>query len=159
MAIVLGLNAKAYIKDPLAAARLAWPATGSAPDLNELTNVTDVTVNLSKSEADITTRTSGGYRATVGTLKEGEISFDMLWDTADPRFQEVFDAWDNSTSLSCAFLDGDSATADTQGLWADFAVITFEKQEPLEEAQRVSVTLKITIVSGNPAPEWITVAV
>ena len=58
MAIVLGLNAKLL--------RGAAGSTGST----EVKNVKDLTLNLESGEADVTTRATGGWRATAGTLKE-----------------------------------------------------------------------------------------
>jgi len=59
MALVLGMNAKAYY------------GTAGSTASNEITNIMDVTVNLETGEADVTTRAASGWRNTVGTLKEG----------------------------------------------------------------------------------------
>jgi predicted secreted protein len=144
--IVLGLDAKLYRN------------TGNyaSPTWVEVENVKDVTLGLSKSEADVTTRKNGGWRAIVGALKEGVVSFEMLWDTADTDFQAFLDAWLNDTSIEVLCLDGSVSAGGSEGLRATFSVIQFERQEPLEEAIKVAVTIKPTYADN--APSWHIVA-
>jgi hypothetical protein len=42
-----------------------------------------VTLNLEAGEAEVTTRANSGWRATVATLKEASVEFEMVWDTGD----------------------------------------------------------------------------
>jgi hypothetical protein len=65
----LGIKAKMYFGE----AGTAGVPTG------ELSNVTDVTITLDASEADVTTRDNDGFRATIAGLKECTIEFDMLY--------------------------------------------------------------------------------
>jgi hypothetical protein len=123
---------------------------------NEVENVKDVTLNLEAGEADVTTRGNAGWRATVATLKDGSIEFDMVWDTEDDDFAALRDAFLNRSAVELAVMDGDIAATGSQGLRATFAVTKFSRNEPLEEAITVSVTVKPTY-SENP-PEWMTVA-
>lgn len=161
MATKLGIDARAYYLPT--GERATWGAagadgihSGSAPSgLTEMTNVKDVTLTLNKGEADVTTRGANGWRLMRGTLKEGEIQFESIWDPSDAVFAKLFGAWLNNTTIAMAFLDGDKATAGTQGLWADFDVTGFEKKEPLEEAQTASITVKPT--KSEVAPEWVKV--
>ena len=64
----------------------------------------------------------------------------MLWDTADANFTAIKDAFFNGTSVEFAVMDGDIATAGSQGLRASMAITAFSRNEPLEEAMSVSVT-------------------
>lgn len=154
MGFKLGLDAKIYRQT--SGTRAAWPATESAPNLSEITNVRDVTVNMTKAEADATTRGSGGWKQTVATLKDASVDFEMVWDTADTHFTAIQESFTSqNTSIALAILDGVSTVEDTQGLWADFMVTGFEKQEPLEGVQMVKVTVKPTY--SAVAPAWITV--
>lgn len=137
MAHVLGMNCKAYY------------GTAGSTASNELTNVRDVTLNLETAEADVTTRGNSGWRAMTATLKEGTAEFEMVWDTSDAGFTAVKDAWLNSTSIALAFLDG----AGGSGLDADFSITNFSREEPLEEAVKVSVTAKLTY--STRAPQWV----
>jgi len=161
MALSLGMNAKMYFLST--GTRATWGTAdgdgvheGAAPgNLTEMGNVRDVTLNLEQGEADATTRTNNGWRATEPTLKEGSVEFEMVWDHADPAFVKFFKAWLNRTVIACAALDGDKAVADVEGLWADFKVISFTKNEPLEDVQLVSVTIKPAY--SAVAPEWVRV--
>jgi hypothetical protein len=137
MAIKLGMNCKAYY------------GVAGATATNLMPNVTDVTLNLEKGEADVTTRGNSGWRATVGTLKEGSAEFEMIWDTAEAGFAAIKDAYFNDTAIALAFLDGVSG----EGLDADFTVTNFTRTEPLEEAVKASVTVKPTY--STRAPEWV----
>ena len=145
MAVKLGLDAKLFRNT----------GTYAAPVWNEIKNVKDVTLNLEAGEADVTTRGNNGWRATVATLKDGSIEFEMVWDSTDDDFTAIRDAFLNKTSLEMAVMDGDVLTAGSQGLRASFMVTGFSRNEPLEEAISVSVTAKPTY-SANP-PSWMTV--
>jgi len=121
----------------------------------ELPNVKDLTLTLEKGEADVTTRGNAGWRATVGTLKEGSIEFEMVWDTDDPSFNAIKDGYFLDTPLEMAVMDGDVVVSGSEGLRASFAVTSFSRSEPLEEAMSVSVNLKVAY--AEHAPEWMTV--
>ncbi len=138
MAIKLGMEAKLY-----------YGAAGSTPT-TELTNVKDVTLNLETGEADVTTRGNQGWRATVATLKNGSVEFEMIWDTGDAGFTAIREAYFNNTAIALAILDGESG----EGLDADFSITNFSRNEPLEEAITVSVTAKPTY--STRAPAWVT---
>ncbi len=146
MAIRLGMQAKLYFKVGGVAAAGPWV---------ELANTKDVTLNLQTGEADVTTRGNAGWRATIATLKEGSIEFEMIWDTTDPGFVAIKNAFFGSTLIGLAAMDGPIATAGTQGLEADCTITNFSRKEPLEEAIAVSVTAKPTYSATPPA--WVTV--
>jgi hypothetical protein len=143
MAIRLGLDAKLYRNT----------ASGGAPTWDLVGNVRDVTLNLETGEADVTTRGNNGWRATVGTLKDASIEFEMVWDTGDADFTAFKDAFFNGTSIELAVMDGDIATTGSQGLRAVCRIINFTRSEALEEAITVSVTAKPTY-STSP-PSWL----
>ena len=109
----------------------------------------DVTLSLETGEADITTRANAGWRATVGTLKEASVEFEMVWDTADAGFTAIKDAFFNNAVIGLQVLDGDAG----EGLEADFSITNFSRSEQLEEALTVSVTAKVTY--DGTAPSWI----
>ncbi|MBZ0172447.1 MAG: hypothetical protein K8E66_08715, partial [Phycisphaerales bacterium] len=83
------------------------------------------------------------------------VEFEMVWDTADPGFTAIKDAFFNGTNLDLAVMDGDITQTGTQGLRAEFSITSFSRSEPLEEAITVSVTAK-PAYSVN-APEWMVV--
>jgi len=68
MSVRLGLDAKLYRNT----------GTYDTPTWVEMTNVKDLTLNLESGEADVTTRANNGWRATVATLKDGSIEFEMV---------------------------------------------------------------------------------
>ena len=59
------------------------------------------------------------------------------------------------TATHWAVMDGDIAASGSEGLRASFSVISFSRNEPLEEAMTVSVTLKVAY-SEHP-PEWMVI--
>ena len=147
MSVKLGMDAKLYF---------CAAGIGGTPTWTLLANVKNVTLNLQKGEADVTTRANNGWKATAGTLKEGSIEFEMVWDTSDAGFTAIQTAYFNNTLIGVAAMDGAIATVGSQGLWADCMIIDFSRGEPLEEAISVKVTAKPTY-SANP-PIWKTVS-
>ena len=135
--IKLGMDAKLYY------------GVAGATATTELSNVKDLTLNLETGEADVTTRANQGWRATVATLKNGSIEFVMIWDTADAGFTAIQNAYFNNTPIALAILDGEGGS----GLDADFSVVNFSRNEPLEDAITVNVTLKPTY--STRAPAWV----
>lgn len=146
MSVKLGLDAKLFRNT----------GTYGTPAWNEIKNVRDVTLSLEAGEADVTTRGNNGWRATVATLKDGSIEFEMVWDSEDDDFTAIRDAFLNKAAVELAVMDGDILTTGSQGLRASFMVTSFSRNEPLEEAITVSVTMKPTY-SANP-PSWMTVS-
>lgn len=147
MSVKLGMEAKLYF---------CAAGIGGTPAWTELTNVKNVTLNLQKGEADVTTRANNGWKATAATLKEGSIEFEMVWDSADAGFTAMQSAYFGNSIIGIAAMDGPIATAGSQGLWADCHVIDFSREEPLEDAITVKVTVKPTY-SANP-PIWKTIS-
>ena len=141
MAIKLGMEA--VLKYKVGAG--AW---------TELKNVKDVTLNLEAGEADVTTRANAGWRATVATLKEASVEFEMVWDTGDAGFTAIKNAFFNNSAIGMQILDGASG----QGLQADFSITNFSRSEALEEAITVSVTAKVTYSVKNCAPRGVSTA-
>lgn len=146
MAIRLGMDAKLYYK---------VGGVGGSGSWEELVNIKDVTLNLETGEADVTTRGNAGWRATVATLKEGSIEFEMVWDTGDAGFTAIKNAYFNNQKIGFAIMDGDITASGSQGLQADFSITNFSRKEALEEALTVSVTAKPTY--STTAPLWVTV--
>ena len=135
MAIVLGLDAKLL--------RGAAGATGAT----EVKNVKDLTLNLESSEADVTTRATQGWKATVAALKEASLEFGILYDTEDADFTAFQAAYFGNTPIALFVTDGDG-----HGLDADWSITGFTVEQPLEEALTVSVTAKPT--ASTRAPAW-----
>lgn len=177
MGVILGINAKIYYTPLLnPSTGVAWntptptnpfPTTsGTLPtdsantdqEMLELDNVRDASLNLEKSEADITTRGGNGWRQKVGVLKDGGVTFQMIWDSSDPAFQNISHAFFNDKHIYLAIMDQDAEVATSgyrvQGLYAPFSVLSLTRNEALEEALVADVSISPTFVSGFP-PQWV----
>jgi predicted secreted protein len=126
----LGIKAKMYF----GTAGITGVPTG------ELSNVTDVTITLDASEADVTTRNNDGFRATIAGLKECTIEFDMLYLPDDLGFKAIRTAWLKSEQIHLAALTSEKG----EGPVGDFSVTGFSRSESLEEAIKYSVTTKLS---------------
>lgn len=146
MAVVLGMNAKLYRNT----------GTYASPTWTEIDNVRDVTLSMETGEADVTTRAANGWRQSIATLKDAGLDFEMVWDSTDTGFTALKTAFLNGTNVEFLVLDGDSTTSGNQGLRAEMSIMSFSRNEALEEALTVSVTAKPT--KGDNAPAWYTVS-
>jgi hypothetical protein len=149
----LGFAAKAYRLTT--GSRAAWPASGAPSNLTEVSNVRDVGISLEKGEADTTTRATTGWEVVTGTLKKGPLEFEMVYDPSDSHMTALLTAFLTNITVAMAFLDADKVTVGTQGIWADWEVLKFEKMEPLNGAQMVKVGIKPGYSAIPPA--WVTV--
>ena len=128
---------------------------GGVPTWTEIKIVRDMTVTISKGEADVSSRGGGGWKAVVGTMKELVIDFEIVYDPEVAAVAALLDAFLNGTALGLAAMNGDIETAGTQGMWADCAILKFDEKEPLEGAVTIGITAKSTY-SANP-PQWKTI--
>ena len=148
MAVKLGLDAKLYRNT----------GTHAAPTWNEIVNVKDLTLSLDAGEADVTTRGNNGWKATVATLKDAAVEFEMVWDGEDADFSAIRDAFLNRTAIQFGVMDGDITGSGSQGLKAFCMVTSFTRNEALEEAITVSVKIKPTYRTvPAEAPSWLIV--
>ena len=121
----------------------------------EITNVENVAIGLERDEADVSTRAADGWEVVVGGLRKGALEFNQVYDTDDPAFiaiQEAFFASDPEDNI-IAFFVSDGAG---NGLDADFIILSWKVDQPLKEGVKVAITCKPTRTSR--VPEWITVA-
>lgn len=139
---VLGLDAKIYRNS----------ATYESPTWVEIDNVKDLTLNLTKEEADVTTRANNGWKAIVASLKEGSIDFEMVWNKSDSNFQALLASFLTNSVIDFLILDGPYDTAGSEGLRASCQVFNFSRAEQLTDVLRASVTIKPTY-SAHP-PVW-----
>ena len=144
--IPLGYQAKAYINT----------ATSGTPAWTEIDIIRNVTLNLEKGEADVTTRGAQGWKEVLPTLKEVSIDTEIVWDTTHLIFGKLLDAFLNDTNLEFLFLDGDVKTTGSQGLRAVCGIFKFSRDEQLDGALIANVSLKPTY--GAVKPSWHVVA-
>ena len=77
----------------------------------------------------------------------------MVWDTADAGFSAMQQAFFANTPIEFAVMDGDINDPSSEGLRATFDIFSFTRNEALEEAIMVDVTIKPTYAAN--APQWI----
>ncbi len=148
----LGKDCKAYYGSTALTASTNSAYTTGVSSATELTNVKDLTVNLSSEKIDVGTRASGDWMATAPGRKDGTITFNMQWSAADAGFVAIKNAWLNKTEIPFYALDGDKATSGKQGPAGNFNVTNFTRNEPLNEAVTVDVELSPSSYNG-----WFTV--
>jgi predicted secreted protein len=140
----LGLNAKFYRNT----------GTYATPVWTEVTAIRDLTLADSMSEADVTRRSSGGWRETVATLREASVDFDMVNVQGDTQVADMRTAYAARSTVEFAILDGGVAVSGTRGLRSSCQVTKFELSQELENAQMYSVTIK-PAPAANPPSEMV----
>ena len=145
MSVRYGLDAKLYY-DVAGVAHNTW---------TEFDKAREVTLALEKGEIDVTTRANAGWEATAGKLKKASIEFQMPSDPADAGYLAFENCYHSGAVIGIACMDGSIIVAGNKGLKADMKVLKFERAEPLDGVQMISVTLKPTY--SATAPSWYTV--
>ena len=147
----IGLNCKLYRNT----------ATGSTayatPTWTEIVNVRDVTIPMTKGEAD-TSRRGSTWKTRRGTLKDASIDFQLIHDDADPAFTALLASYVDGTPIDLLALDGATSDPYAQGLRATCEVFNFQPGQPLEGAVVYDVSCKPTPAktsAGVPiVPTW-----
>jgi hypothetical protein len=127
-------------------------AGGELSTLTEMSNVRDVTLNLEAAEADVTTRASGGWKATAPAMRQCTCEFEMVWNPDDAGFTAVKSAFLAGTLLELAVLTGAKDAVGSQGPKGSFCITKFDRKESLEEAVTVAVTAKL-----SEFDEWVSI--
>jgi len=146
MAFVLGQDGKLYFNDG---------GTYAAPTWTELTEIKDVSLNLTKDTADATVRSSGGFREYVDGLKDVNISFKMLWDKAADGYDELLAAYQNNTAVEVLCVDGATpppSGSSIKGVRMTCMVSNFTRDETLGEVMWSDVELR-PVANDDAAPE------
>lgn len=126
-----------YDATPLAAGETAVDGSWT-----ELDAAKDVSVPLDKAEADMTSRKSAGWKKTKGGLKDASLTFDLIWDSTDLNVRAIRTAFMTNAPIALAIMDGDIAVNDNEGFVANFEIMGFEFNQPLEEGVTIPVTAK-----------------
>jgi hypothetical protein len=158
--VSVGLLGKTYYLST--GTRSTWGAvsngihSGSAPaSLSEISAIRNVTLNLSIAEGDGSSRASL-WKLVVMALGEADIDIELPWNPTDTGFQQFAKAFFGRTPMALAILDGDKATAGSQGFWADFVVTSFDREENIDKEMMLKVKVKPT--PSAVAPEWVQAA-
>jgi len=135
--------------------------TTASPVWNEIQNVVDVTVALSKTEADTSSR-AFAWKTRKGALKDASIDFQLRAVAADADYTALLGSYLNGASIELLALDGPIATAGSQGLRAICEVFNFQAGQPLEGALTFDVSAKPTPAFDSAGaaipPTWFTVS-
>jgi hypothetical protein len=146
MPVVRGKDFKLYVND---AAPVVPPAPENPPEWLELSNVRDVTRNLTKALADASTRLSD-FRQQVGTLKELSLDTQIVYDPTDPLFLIIQGAFDTDANLDILDLDGSIDVVGSKGLRFRGQVTNFTTGEALEDVGLVDITFVVGYDAANP---------
>ena len=138
---VIGLNAKVYRN------------TGSwgTPTWVEVTNIQDVSLAMEAGEFAGNTRGSK-WKKFARTLLEAGVELNMLHKPGYAGQVAIRNAFLDGTLIDLAIMDGAITTSGNEGLRAEMAVLSYNREEPLEEGLTVSSTVKPGISANEP--EW-----
>lgn len=159
-AINLGMNAKLYVMNTAAAPTVPVPYNTALGQWVECSNIRDLTLDLSTDTADVTVRGNNGFKASVATLKDATIDFDIIANSLNSDYILLKNAFLGNLRIGVMCLDKDKATLSNdpngagEGLKADMNVVKFTRGEQLAEGIKISVSLKPTYSSN--APTWVT---
>jgi hypothetical protein len=124
---------------------------GGTPDWTEVEIVKTGKFNSKRGEADATVR--GSLRKlTKATALDESVEFEIRWDTEDAGFTALFDTYLANEPIGIAYMDGPIDTEGSQGLWADMAVLQFNRNEENEQVVTASVVVKPTLTDNEA--EW-----
>lgn len=119
-------------------------ATNATPTWVEVKQAINVTVNLGKGEADVSSRASG-WKLAKGTLKELEVSFTYRHVAgADTVFDALLAGYVGNTPKQFAVMDADITLTGAQGPKAYFEIFQLNQSQELEGSVEYEVTMKPT---------------
>ena len=101
---------------------------------SQIKDAKDVTLNIERGDADVTTRNANGWRAHMGTLKDASIEFELL--TGGDSFSTLLSMFTGRTKAAVAVSGGNLSFS------ATMVVTNFSASQPLEDAESVPVTLR-----------------
>ena len=127
------------------------PAGTQAPTL--MTDVIEATLDLADEEVDVSTR-GREFKSTDVALTDATVTIVILRkDATQAGYEALRAAKIGKTPLALMVLDGDKATADSQGIDADFVVTGMSRPEPLGDGVKITFTCKINTDARDGA--WV----
>ena len=144
---VVGKDCKLYLNG----------ATHATPTWTEITKAINVSANLGKGEADVSSRETS-WKLAKGALKELEISFTYRHKAGDDTvFDALLAAYLADTAIEFAVMDADIAEPGAQGPRAFCEIFAMNLTQELENAEELEFTLKPTYheeASVLIEPDW-----
>jgi hypothetical protein len=145
--IYLGFTGKVYWLST--GTRASWGsvanglATAAAPgSLSEMSCVREVEDSSAYTEADGSTRASGKFDIVIPAKLKLDFDLSVPWQPADAGFQALRAAYYSGNTIALAILDGPSTQSGVQGVWADFAVVAFPRNEPEDKEMLSKIKIK-----------------
>ena len=118
------------------------------PATTEITNVQDVTLDLSAIEADTKTRASRTWATSKVVLLQGSVQFTMLDKEGDIALSALKTAFFSKGKVALWPKDAESG----EGLDADYGITGFSRNEQLTEVIAYNVTAKPN--NEQREPQW-----
>ncbi|MDD4889060.1 MAG: hypothetical protein PHU85_03950 [Phycisphaerae bacterium] len=126
-----------------------WRGTAGSQATANITDIKDVTITADIGTADVTTRTSAGYRAKKPTLTDLSIEFKLLNVASSTHVTALRTAAFAKTAV--ALWARDHVTG--EGPDADFYITSFGREEALEDGIWYSVKAEACDDNGR-SPTW-----
>lgn len=117
-------------------AELLYGDAGSTAD-TLLEGVIEVTTNMEVAEIDVTSRDSNGHKEYVPGLTDSGLDVSIWNDSENEGLAAIRSAFLNKTAIALFASDGNG-----NGLDADWMVTSYNVEEPLEDAAKVSCSFK-----------------
>ena len=136
MAFKIGLEGKLY--------RGASGSTASSP----VENVKDLSIDMDAQTATMSNRAGGGWESSRVSIRSLNITWSMIWNSADADCLFFKNALINGTVIALNILDDTGG----KGPDGDFVISKFGRNEPLLEGMEISVEAKVNTTSR--APTW-----
>lgn len=131
--------------------------THASPVWVEVKRAIDVSVDLSKGEADGSRRESD-WKRTRGSLKDFGVDFGYRYKPGvDAIFDDLWDSFMDSTPIEVFVADGDVEDEGTQGPRAYVEVMGMPIDQNLEETAVINIAAKLTDweeASALVEPDW-----
>jgi len=144
---VVGKDCKLYLNG----------GTHATPTWTEITKAINVSANLGKGEADVSSRETS-WKLAKGALKELEISFTYRHKAgADTVFDALLAAYLADTAVEFAVMDAAITESGAQGPRAFCEIFSMNLTQELENASEYEFTLKPTYHEESGSliePEW-----
>jgi hypothetical protein len=130
-------------------------ASVAPADLTEIESVKEITLPSERATSTSSDRGSDWEVGDVGPMT-GPVQMSLNHRKTDAGRDALQAAYILDTVIALAILDGDKATVGTEGLWADFKVAKFARNEPESGPVTYDVEL-IPYDLSDVDPEWVEV--
>lgn len=125
--------------------------TGGSGNYAPIDPATDVTIDLERGEADVTSRGGNGWEQVLPGLKTASVEFEVIWDSSDTQVQLLRTSFENGTAIELAAMDDLLSTG--SGWVFEGVVMRFGRGEQLREGMKCPVVIKPTY--GDSPPEYV----